>query len=244
MHAIMTLVLWLTLFATVPAAQIRRTGLRKNSSVRNESRVTINTDKNAIANTRLLVDFTRYTAAQPPPRYDCRTTEKLSVTFQLCYYAAEEDIWVSSSIAKQGMWEESKMRDMHDAWQYTEAILRAHGIASGIVFLDVGANLGLFSLYAAATGVGKVLAFEPLSANAGLFIASILRNRGFAKKIQLYTAGAGDRVQRSPMWVDLTNRGGSSFSRDKIVNIEQVPEGRQRVVQDCNIVPLDMIVRE
>ena len=48
-------------------------------------------------------------------------------------------------------------------WRYEPRELRAvaDAVATGGVFLDIGANIGHFALHAARAGAGRVLAFEP-----------------------------------------------------------------------------------
>lgn len=69
--------------------------------------------------------------------------------------------------------------------------LRTH-LASGDVVLDVGANLGVFSLLAAACvgPTGRVIAVEPLAANRAL-LARSAQDNGFGQ-IQLIAAAASD----------------------------------------------------
>ena len=55
----------------------------------------------------------------------------------------------------------------------------------GQVFVDVGANLGYFTLAAASLGY-KVIAFEPMSRNAQKLAKSIQRNEQFASRVTLY----------------------------------------------------------
>jgi FkbM family methyltransferase len=55
----------------------------------------------------------------------------------------------------------------------------------GSVFWDVGANVGVFSLYAAATRNLSVLSFEPLAANFHVLAKNIQLN-GFSERVTAY----------------------------------------------------------
>ena len=57
-------------------------------------------------------------------------------------YTTEEDQWVSGNIIRQGMWEGHLVRRIHD-------ILKND---PDVVFLDIGANVGVFSLTVAKLG--------------------------------------------------------------------------------------------
>ena len=58
-------------------------------------------------------------------------------------------------------------------------------------FVDVGANLGYFSLAAASLGY-RVIAFEPMSRNVYKMARSVARNHGFANRTVLYQNAVSD----------------------------------------------------
>lgn len=62
--------------------------------------------------------------------------------------------------------------------------------ASGLVFVDVGANIGYFSLAAASMGY-NVVAFEPMSRNAKKLAKSIKMNE-FGSRVTLYQNAVTD----------------------------------------------------
>lgn len=127
----------------------------------------------------------------PPPKYDCRrmevtphyeqvnkTTQRESLIFyslltfinnKQCAYSPDQDVYVSASILSSGAWEGGKMNDMRRAWEKLR-----ENYQTDIVFADVGANLGIYSLYAAACGVKRITSFEPLPPNLALFTARFL----------------------------------------------------------------------
>lgn len=59
------------------------------------------------------------------------------------------------------------------------------GFSNGSVFWDIGANVGVFSLYAAAQRECKVLAFEPAAANFYVLARNIALNR-LAQRVDTY----------------------------------------------------------
>jgi FkbM family methyltransferase len=176
----------------------------------------------------------------PPERYVCRRTTT-TPPYEQCTYAPDQDIHVSGSIQQRGHWELDVLNDLKSALQFiTSESLEL----STVVFVDVGANLGVFSLFVAALGVRRIVAFEPLPTNAGIFVASVLRNPGFNESIRIIAAGAAESAQRLPMFLDLKNRGGTSFSRIKISELEEVPAKQRGTAADCAVVPLDSVVAE
>ncbi len=80
-------------------------------------------------------------------------------------------------------------------------------LSSGDVFLDLGANIGYFSLLAASIvqATGKVISFEPNIQNLQLLYASILENR--LENIIVYPFAASD----STRIMKLTSFGSNGF---------------------------------
>lgn len=78
---------------------------------------------------------------------------------------------------------------------------------AGDVFLDLGANIGYFSLLAASIvqASGKVISFEPNTQNLQLFYASILENK--LKNIIVYPLAASDNARI----MKLTSFGSNGF---------------------------------
>lgn len=66
-----------------------------------------------------------------------------------------------------------------------DRIISLTSTPDGSVFVDVGANLGYFTLAAASLGY-KVVAFEPMSRNAQKLAKSIQRNEQFSSRVTLY----------------------------------------------------------
>jgi FkbM family methyltransferase len=97
---------------------------------------------------------------------------------------AADDKHVSEHIATRGEWEPLE----------TEVIGRFLG--PDALFVDCGANLGWFSVIAAARGA-HVVAFEPFPPNAALLQRNISRN-GFDPQIEIHqrALGAGPGVAR------------------------------------------------
>jgi len=97
------------------------------------------------------------------------------------------------------------------------ALIAAELPADG-VFVDIGANIGIYTLNAARRlgANGRILAFEPcplaysrLRYNIALNFAPDLRDR----RIVLLPVGVSDRRDTFPLYLDTTNLGGNSLYR-------------------------------
>jgi FkbM family methyltransferase len=74
------------------------------------------------------------------------------------------------------------------------AVMRACKAAcsSDKVAIDVGANVGIFSLFLAQQGFNRVLAFEPVPFNAAAFEANLDRNSPLASRVELIREAVGE----------------------------------------------------
>ena len=75
--------------------------------------------------------------------------------FIICVYEAKDDIWISKGLLEKGKWE--------IGISFTVKLLLEQ-MNQDILFLDIGANLGVHSLYAAKLGY-RVVAVEPQENN-------------------------------------------------------------------------------
>lgn len=89
------------------------------------------------------------------------------------------------------------------------------------VFFDVGANLGVYALWAAKTTGASVYAFEPESQNYGVLNANIRQNR-LSDRIKAYCLAIGNGLQ-----VDLLHL--SQFSAGAALHGVTVPRNTQDV---------------
>lgn len=93
------------------------------------------------------------------------------------------------------------------------------------VVIDLGANIGAFSLYAASLReepAARVLAFEPQPDNFELLQKNILENK-YAGKIEPFTFGVSDKAGKA----HITNEGGGSRVGDegdaiKLITLEDI----------------------
>jgi|688.fasta_scaffold183186_2 FkbM family methyltransferase len=77
-------------------------------------------------------------------------------------------------------------------------------------FLDIGANIGIYSLYAASKNI-KVVSFEPESSNFYQLNLNILDN-SFQNLIKAYPICAGDKLELGDLYLDTLKVGGSGHT--------------------------------
>ena len=71
-------------------------------------------------------------------------------------------------------------------------------IGSNWTVIDVGANIGVFTLYAAATG-GRVYAYEPMPENYELLLRNLKRNNKLGP-VQPFPFGVASRRERRDLF--------------------------------------------
>jgi FkbM family methyltransferase len=108
----------------------------------------------------------------------------------------EQDRFVSQRLREEGIWEPYE----------TALVLKS--LAPGAVFVDVGANIGYFSLLAAAVvgASGSVFAFEPDTANVDLMRKSAAIN-GMSDLIHVVPAALSDKSGEGRLYLSEDNLG-------------------------------------
>ncbi len=131
-----------------------------------------------------------------------------------------ENEYISNCIKKNKMWEGIN----------TEIILEIIRENKSIVFIDIGANIGWFSLVCASHGI-KSIAFEPIKANTKLFKKSIELN-GYGGLITLHEIALGDKDGFVDLNIDIGNMGLCSEN----------PIGHLSYIERCEMRRLDEII--
>ncbi|MBN2614583.1 MAG: FkbM family methyltransferase [Bacteroidales bacterium] len=106
------------------------------------------------------------------------------------------------------------------------------------VFLDIGANMGTYSILLAGLGK-KAYAFEPLVSNYNAIRINLILNN-LEDQVKTYNLALGDVKQKAEFAFDKTNTGASH----KVgVSLEMYPEDQEEIFQ-AQIVPLDEMMDE
>lgn len=119
----------------------------------------------------------------------------LNFKWEMCLYSKKEDKYVSGGIHDTGAWEKDMVVFMLKTMQeYPNSTL-----------LDIGGNIGYYTLAAASAGF-HVNVFEPVPANAAMIQQSISKNR--FENIKLHTTALGSNVKEIGMGLSKSNQGG------------------------------------
>ncbi|HEX9671072.1 MAG TPA: FkbM family methyltransferase [Thermoanaerobaculia bacterium] len=125
---------------------------------------------------------------------------------------------------------------VHGSYETEELELVRRHVRAGDTALDIGANVGLFTIHMAALvgPQGKVYAFEPSPELAELLARSVAEN-GFAGRVELVRAAVADRSGTAGLFSghDPLNRSGSFLLRGGAV--PEVPGD----VLDVPVIQLD-----
>ncbi|KAH9512984.1 hypothetical protein Btru_035529 [Bulinus truncatus] len=127
--------------------------------------------------------------------YTC-VLSKTSPSFTICLYPPERDVYISRSLMTSGLWEP----------YITRAFMTALERFPHATVIDVGANLGYYSLLASAAG-HKVVALEPQDENVKRFVAGV-RADPWNENILLLANALSDRHRNVSLSESEDNQGG------------------------------------
>lgn len=114
------------------------------------------------------------------------------------------------------------------------------GFEEDDVFLDCGANVGMYSIWAAATRRAHVYAFEPESQNYAILNRNIRLN-GVGDRVTAYCAGLSDRSGLSTLHMTELDPGGSCSAMGEPLDYKQEPM-KVAYRQGCVSATLDELV--
>lgn len=113
--------------------------------------------------------------------------------------------------------------------------------AADAVFWDIGANVGVFSLYAAATRRCRVLAFEPSAANFFALTRNVELN-AFADRVTAYCLAVAPATQLGVINLDSAAIGAAMSQFGKAGEGSRYSNGERPIVQGAAGVTLDDLV--
>ncbi|XP_071118086.1 uncharacterized protein [Haliotis cracherodii] len=130
-------------------------------------------------------------------RSSCVPFKTMKNGTRLCVYSRRRDQFISSHIRDTGSWEPDLLAAMAMA---LSSVPRMHVV-------DIGCNVGMYTMYAALMG-RKVVAVDPISSNLFLLHSS-LTYAGLRNNVQLLLNAVSDHVEPVKVLVNKDNVGGS-----------------------------------
>ena len=137
----------------------------------------------------------------------------MNLNWHMCLYNPKDDKFVSGNIYTKGNWEGSMVKGMISA-------LRKHPNST---LLDIGGNIGYYTLAAAAAGF-SVNVFEPVPTNAAMIQQSIERNN--FTTIRLHTFALNAQTGELGMGTHRSNQGGVQHRSEVITSPTMLPAVR------------------
>lgn len=111
---------------------------------------------------------------------------------------------VSKNVGMFGKWEPEETQAMLDRLETVEKTFDLR--REEVFLLDVGANIGWFSLNAAAAGY-SVISFEPMASNLEALRRTLCGAPGLQSRVTLFAKGLNDRPGKCKFFADEMNRG-------------------------------------
>mgnify|MGYP002785272411 CR=1 FL=1 len=114
------------------------------------------------------------------------------------------------------------------------------GFQPGDILVDCGANVGMYTIWAAATRGTRVYAFEPESQNYALLNRNI-QNNGLAQQVRAYCMGLSDKAGLFDLHMADMRVGGSCHAVDEALDAHLRPL-KAVFSQGCIAATLDELV--
>jgi FkbM family methyltransferase len=116
------------------------------------------------------------------------------------------------------------------------------GFEPGQVFVDIGANVGMYTIWAAKTRGVRTFAFEPESQNYGLLCRNIVLN-GLSEAVVAYCLALSDEASYSLLHLSEFGIGGSCHTFGEKLDFRLEPLN-SRLSQGCVSTTLDLLVAQ
>ncbi|HEX6692156.1 MAG TPA: FkbM family methyltransferase [Burkholderiales bacterium] len=116
------------------------------------------------------------------------------------------------------------------------------GFGAGEVLIDVGANVGMYTVWAAMTRDVRVFAFEPESQNYALLNRNLILN-GLGGRVKAYCLALSDTAGFSELHLAVLDAGGSCHQLGEKVDFNHRP-AQPKFSQGCLSARLDDLVRD
>jgi FkbM family methyltransferase len=115
-------------------------------------------------------------------------------------------------------------------------------IEPGAVLLDVGANVGMYTVFAAVMRDARVFAFEPESQNYALLCRNLVLNN-LSDRVTAFCCALSDEAKFSTIYLSEFTIGGSCHSFDSSVDFK-LEQRKSSFVQGCFSAKVDQLVAD
>ena len=164
------------------------------------------------------------------PNHQCVNVRNAKgTTMPICVYPAATDKWVSANIVKGNLWESDLVSKM------TNYIKLEKQKQPDIEFLDLGSNIGCYSLYVAQEGI-PVTAIDPLHSNMELISKSIILGK-LQDRMKLIWNAVADHHNIVKFIPDTNNVGGTRITDIKPADNAAVMDVARAITFD-DLLPL------
>jgi len=154
---------------------------------------------------RLIDSFDQLTGVNDVNSFRCFEAKTAGITFPICAYEDPNDIWVSKSFNFGGYWER----------QYVDRFINLLRRYPDMEFVDLGANIGTFTLPAAR--VTHVVAVEPYSRSMARLLKSVQLG-GVAQNVSLVFNAISNQRSTYTFGFETGNVGGTYLKTQKPVD--------------------------
>lgn len=177
-------------------------------------------------------DIAAVPAAPDLPQITLEQYEKLS-PHRILHAGATEVIYATPNVFTQ--WRVDSLFTKEP-----DTIEWISGFQPGEVFLDIGANVGMYTIWAAKTRNVRTFAFEPESQNYALLYRNIVMN-GLSENVIAYCMALSDTSSYSLLHLSQFELGGSCHSFGEKVN-HHLERRDTKLSQGCVSTTLDTLV--
>ncbi len=172
--------------------------------------------------------------APPLPEFSLEQYEKLA-PHQIVYDGTTEVIYATPNVF-------TKWRVDSLFTKEPDTIEWIRGFQPGEVFADIGANVGMYTIWAAKTRGVRTFSFEPESQNYALLYRNIVMN-GLSENVVAYCAALSDTAGYSLLHLSQFQPGGSCHSFGEKIDF-RLEHRESAVSQGCVSTTLDTLVAD
>jgi len=164
--------------------------------------------------------------------HETRVRGKDCPWYHMCIWPPDKDKFISAAILQGAVWE-------FELIYLAQRVLMKYDKG---IFLDVGANIGQYTLLAAAMGF-KVFAFEPVPNHVEMIRRSLYLN-GWPDRVHLYQNGIADYRDKVIINLHKDNQGGATIEKIASKEDETQTDFRFQARQTIDLVTFNDVLPE